>query len=295
MLYYSVQGRQWQDMNSIGETLRRERLRQGLDLEDVSQETKVNTRLLEAIESDQWDRLPGGVFTRNFVRQYARALGLDEQDFEPELNELEPDEGPARRPAPLTQHMPLEGFGGRLSSSSSLTSFVLVMLVILACAGIYALWQGGTRPTRASSMAALPASPAVHPKTEASPPAVPEAPAPAPASPESAGEDIQVAINASEPVWISATSSGRSLYAGTLKPGEGKTLAATSKMKIVFGNAGGVAVTFNGKSLGAPGPKGQVRIMELDPQDAHVRTPPSEDTPDTPPSMRPSAAAKERL
>lgn len=282
-------------MNSIGETLRRERLRQGLDLEDVSQETKISARLLEAIESDQWDRLPGGVFTRNFVRQYARALGLDEQDFEPELSEREPDEGPARGPAALAPHLPLDGFGGRFSPSSPLTSFILVLLVILACAGIYALWQGGTRPTRASSTAALPAPPAVQPKPEAAPPPVPEAPAAAPAAPELAGEDILVAINASEPAWISATSSGRSLYAGTLKPGEGKTLAATSRMKIVFGNAGGVAVTFNGKSLGAPGPKGQVRIMELDPRDAHVRTPPSEDTPETPPSMRPSAAAKERL
>ena len=67
-------------MTSVGETLRRERLRTGLDLHKVAEDTKISVRMLELIEADQFDKLPGGVFARSFVGQYARALGLDADD-----------------------------------------------------------------------------------------------------------------------------------------------------------------------------------------------------------------------
>ena len=72
-------------MTSIGETLRRERLRRHLDLDQVSRETKISTKLLDAIEAERFDKLPGGVFTKSFVRQYARMLGLDEDEIVGEL------------------------------------------------------------------------------------------------------------------------------------------------------------------------------------------------------------------
>ena len=68
-------------MTSIGDTLRRERLRRGLKLEQVASQTKIGLHLLEAMEADQFDRLPGGVFTRSFLRQYAHTLGLDEEEI----------------------------------------------------------------------------------------------------------------------------------------------------------------------------------------------------------------------
>src|SRR5690348_15626711 len=82
-------------MGSVGETLRRERLRTGLDLERISQDTKISVRMLELIESDRFDKLPGGVFARSFVRQYARAVGLDEEEVVRELEQtLEPKPEP---------------------------------------------------------------------------------------------------------------------------------------------------------------------------------------------------------
>src|SRR5436309_10569497 len=75
-------------MTSVGETLRRERLRSGLDLERIAQDTKISVRTLELIEADQFDKLPGGVFARSFVRQYARAVGTDENELLHELEQL---------------------------------------------------------------------------------------------------------------------------------------------------------------------------------------------------------------
>src|ERR1035437_7055631 len=66
-------------MTLVGETLRRERLKRNLDLEEISGELKISKRFLQAIENDQYDKLPGGVFAKSFVRQYARLLGLDEE------------------------------------------------------------------------------------------------------------------------------------------------------------------------------------------------------------------------
>src|SRR5258707_3612137 len=68
-------------MTSVGETLRAERLKRNLALDQVSRELKISSRFLAAIETGEFNKLPGGVFTRSFVRQYARLLGLDEEEL----------------------------------------------------------------------------------------------------------------------------------------------------------------------------------------------------------------------
>ena len=75
-------------MSSIGETLRRERLRRNLGLDQISRELKISTRFLEAIEEERFERLPAGVFAKSFVRQYARYLGLDEDDVAAEVQRI---------------------------------------------------------------------------------------------------------------------------------------------------------------------------------------------------------------
>src|SRR5260370_10471511 len=72
-------------MTVIGETLRRERLRRNLESDEISRELKISPKFLEAIEDQQFDKLPGGVFAKSFVRQYARLLGLDEEELAGEV------------------------------------------------------------------------------------------------------------------------------------------------------------------------------------------------------------------
>jgi cytoskeleton protein RodZ len=66
-------------MAAFGENLQREREMRGVSLEEISAATKISVRFLRAIEAEDFDALPGGVFTRSFVRTYARYLGLDEE------------------------------------------------------------------------------------------------------------------------------------------------------------------------------------------------------------------------
>ena len=65
-------------MPSFGENLRREREKRNISLEQISQSTKIGTRMLQALEEEKFNQLPGGIFNRGFVRAYARHLGLDD-------------------------------------------------------------------------------------------------------------------------------------------------------------------------------------------------------------------------
>src|SRR5438132_10279575 len=88
MLLYSQTSGMASGMTAIGERLRRQRLQNRISLETVSLETKIGVRMLEAIEADQFEKLPGGVFRRSFVLQYAKALGIDPDDIAAELEQL---------------------------------------------------------------------------------------------------------------------------------------------------------------------------------------------------------------
>src|SRR5437763_1058522 len=64
------------ELASFGEELRREREIRGISLKEISDATKISKRFLEAIERNDHRTLPAPVFTRGFVREYARYLGL---------------------------------------------------------------------------------------------------------------------------------------------------------------------------------------------------------------------------
>jgi cytoskeletal protein RodZ len=61
----------------FGATLRDARERRGIGLREIANETRISVRALEALERNDVSRLPGGIFSRAFVRAYAMAIGLD--------------------------------------------------------------------------------------------------------------------------------------------------------------------------------------------------------------------------
>jgi len=66
---------------TFGEHLKREREMRGVSLDEIAAATRIAPRFLRAIENEQWDELPGGVFNRGFVRAVAHYLGLDEESI----------------------------------------------------------------------------------------------------------------------------------------------------------------------------------------------------------------------
>lgn len=64
---------------TIGEQLRFAREERGISLREISDQTRISVRYLELIESNDYKRLPGGIFNRSFVKAYARSVGYDEK------------------------------------------------------------------------------------------------------------------------------------------------------------------------------------------------------------------------
>jgi len=281
-------------MTSAGEILRRERLKRNIDLAQVSRELKISGRLLEAIESDQYDRLPGGVFAKAFVRQYARLLGLDEEDLATQVQHaIEPAAPHAAEkpsPVPVTPIVvpKVKAWGAvgdrRPRLSGSLPAAALVVVVMLICSAIYA-WMQRPRatavqatPPRVHIETALPPAPspqpvetAPAPAGDATPPAPAEQPAPksgAPngvttSTPASPAGPVHVEVVADEPVWILARADGKFAFSGTLDANARRAVDGEKEVLLRLGNAGGVTISLNGKPIGPAGPKGQVRTLQF--------------------------------
>lgn len=66
-------------MASFGEQLRQAREMQNITLQEIAVSTKISSRALQALESEHFEQLPGGIFNKGFVRAYARYVGLDEE------------------------------------------------------------------------------------------------------------------------------------------------------------------------------------------------------------------------
>jgi hypothetical protein len=91
-------------------------------------------------------------------------------------------------------------------------------------------------------------------------------PHPNPAQPPAAGAataPVRVELAADEPVWVLVRSDGKYLFSGTLGANESRTFEGASTVLVQLGNAGGVAITLNGKPVGPVGPRGQVRTVQF--------------------------------
>lgn len=266
-------------MTSIGETLRGERLRRNLELDRISNDLKISTKLLEAMEADRFDKLPGGVFTRSFVRQYARLLGLDDEEIAASLQRMleppsvQPEVPETTEPAlpsvvlPRVKNWLPEG-NSASSWSSSLKALALVVFVVLICAAVYSWLQRGPRfaavPSNAPVVAHTPKPqqpvPVASGKTQ---PTAAVSPLVEAGSAERVAAPVRVQLTAEEPVWILAETDGKFAFSGTLEANQSRIIEASDRVLLKLGNAGGLIVWLNGKALAPLGARGEVRRVQF--------------------------------
>ncbi len=95
---------------AFGDKFRKAREAKKLSLDDVSHVTKIGTRMLQAIEEEQFDQLPGGVFNKGFIRAYAKHLGLNDEeavnDYLACLRQAQIEANQFREPAPAPLRNP---------------------------------------------------------------------------------------------------------------------------------------------------------------------------------------------
>jgi len=125
---------------SIGEKLRLEREAHGIALRDISEQTRISMRYLEAIETDDYHRLPGGIFNRSFIRAYAKFVGFDEHEAIEEYTRTLREQGePEEDDSPKTFRSLVYTDDGGSSRSPLMT--LLLAIIILAVLSL-CVWAG---------------------------------------------------------------------------------------------------------------------------------------------------------
>ena len=251
----------------FGNALRTEREARGITLEAISAATKISVRMLEAIENEHFERLPGGVFNVNFVRQYARYVGLDEEEAVAAYRRL--TASAEEQPDAPSQHAGLGAdYDWDRPGESRVWMPATIAVVLLGVGGVLYLWFS-TRPGAAPAPAVVAApetsSAAAPPAPPAEPPPLPapQTTTPVSAAPAPAAAPVLVELRASSPVWIGITVDGQPRFQGILRTDQTRQVAAQAKVRLRVGDAGVLSVTLNGRPQPPLGPKGQVRTVEL--------------------------------
>ena len=240
-------------MTSVGDILRSTRVTRGLGVSEIAAVIKLAPYLIEAMERGRFDRLPGGAYRRSFVRQYAHILGLDEDQMVATFKEQYEDPEVAL-PEPV------------IDRRSKPRGLLWAALAVAACIGGYRLLSD-EHP--APSSAKPPAQPEAT-RTAITPPPPRVQPAVQQQPPTEAIQPVRVAFTPTEPVWISVQTDGTESFRGTLEgPGTREFVAAT-RMTILIGNSGGLAVSWNGHPIGPIGARGEVQLLEVTAQGAHT-------------------------
>jgi cytoskeleton protein RodZ len=229
-------------MGSFGENLRREREIRGVSLREIADGTKISLRFLQALEEDRVDVLPGGLFPRAFVKQYAVFLGLDPDkataDFVAVHGEAPPERKVYQEPS---RRLPI-----------SLGQAFLAVVAVLAVALTF---RRGGEPARGPRAEPTPtpvvAAPAVLPTDRVYPsPSV---------APTALGDSLVLTMTAQQDCWVEVRADGETVVNRILAQGESQTLEARGEIVLSVGNAGGLSIRVNDRPALPLGRSGEVR------------------------------------
>ena len=290
-------------MESFGERMRREREMRGITLEAISEKTKITTRTLKALEKDEFDKLPGGIFNKGFVRSYAQFLGMNEEKV---LNEFIAAAGDPEQPLPDPPVKRQEVLQPRDRRSWTSRAIPVIAAAIVIGVG----WKIAPRVRRAAGSAlsrvlkakaesvrgsstAYASSAPIDPQKQpgglttsslengASGVAQPSlqtatlqpatqtlngttsAPALVPASATTRNEKFFILVKAVKPAWVSITADGKPAIAGMLK--KKKKIRAYSQVVLTTNNAGALAISRNGLPLTRLGEEDQQTTVTFTP------------------------------
>jgi cytoskeleton protein RodZ len=256
----------------VGARLREARERRGMSLREIAEATKISVGVLEGLERNDISKLPGGIFGRGFVRSYASEVGLDpEKTIQEFIAQFPNDSVIAGHPTSDRgeDNVAVE------SERRTAGTFLWLLLIAVPIAGglLYFSTLSRRAPLEPAAIAEAPrpaqtptASPAAGdaaggaPTPPATLPAVsPAAAVPADARPAAAPVDqLNVALTAKRPCWVSATVDGRTAIERLLKAGDRQTVTVRREMVLTAGDASAIVLQFNGADARTLGKSGEV-------------------------------------
>lgn len=266
-------------MESIGKELQKERETRGISLKDISLQTKIGLRHLEAIENDRLDLLPGGFFTRHILKAYISAIGLKPEDWLPryDLPELKPpsqDQLVSRKSGRGSKEPAAENIKYYLVSKEkkaelepqekrkelrldkivwiTLSAIVLGLFVFLIYLSIQTARKNGEARKTSEIIQAEVTIPASEPPAPAETTVSENVAQPEPV------QGLQLELSFNEDCWIQVYADGNLVVDGLKLEGFRIQVRAEEELLINLGNAGGVSFRLNGQTGKPLGKRGAV-------------------------------------
>jgi cytoskeleton protein RodZ len=240
---------------TFGERLKRERELREVSLEEVAKSTRIAARFLQALENEQWDRLPGGVFGRGFVRSIARYLGLSEENL---LSEYDLARGESANPIPQRPEERIPSPPKWIPAAATLALVALVATLVFAGRYAWKAYQAHRAQKKSSAIVGLP--PAV--MTQSLAVSSTSLPTPAATSP-AATLDLRIAT--ASPTHVRVTADGRVAF--DFQSGQSRVFAARERPEATAANSSALLLNLNGQSvapLAAPSSSGTIVLTKND-------------------------------
>jgi cytoskeleton protein RodZ len=265
---------------SFGERLKREREMREVSLDELMKATRISQRFLEALENEDWKKLPGGVFGRGFVRTIAGYLGLDEESF---LSEYDLARGDVSHGSSRPEE--------RIPSTPAWIPVVAVLVLCAIVAGLFFAgkyaWRRyeGHRQTQSSSVVLMPPQdPSAGtgilqstPVQTSIPAANPDATTPAGASESVAGTTsggastgvatLDLSVSTSAATRVRVLGDDKLLFDGELPAGINRHFAANDHFEITAADSSAVLLELNHQVMRPLGPPGASGTMVLSSKD----------------------------
>ena len=244
--------------STLGAQLRRAREESGISLREVSDQTRISMRHLEAIEADNYKRLPGGLFNRSFIKAYARHIHFDENEaLEAYMRTArEQGESPDEVVAtPPRSRIYTDGDSARSPMTNLVLSALMLGTLVL---GIYAAlhWY---RRNDASDSSAVTTAPTTGAGSEAAATMRPTPQAPSAV----AGFSVRVKAKG-EDVWLGARVDEEDLFDLTLRADQSREFTPRERLSLRYSKskADALEVNINGRLAKAPVPNPKSGLVE---------------------------------
>ena len=257
---------------TIGEQLRNARRARGITIEQIASVTKISPSVLRALEADDLAKLPGWVFTRGFLKAYAREVGLDPHEtvvgFLAQIAppEEEDEEGTrTSRASQETTHVLLP-----TEHSTDLGQMVAVAVIVIAAVAYLGLHKRSTAAAQTSEP--MSSSAPVSPAALDTPVATAGFALPTPVASEA--PDLKADLTATGPCWVAATADAELRMQRLMNAGDHETVTARDTLTLRVGDPAALTLSLNGapgRSLGQAGQPVTVTITSQNYRDYLAR------------------------
>lgn len=263
-------------MDDFGGKLRQARERRGISLRQIAATTKISAAALEALERNDISKLPGGIFSRAFVRSYAVEVGLDPEETVAEFLERF-DQEPPPSVETISSAIPEQerAYQEQQRKAARTLTIAGVALVVIVVAAIFILRHRAKQTPGTAEVASHDSTPSLTPAPPAnttSPSAAADAradtAAPSGSASAATANSLKLDIHPISECWVSLTVDGRKLFARVMKPGERESHVVEREAVVEIGNAGAFAYSVNGQPGKPVGDLGQVKTLTLTPATA---------------------------